>query len=390
MNYIDIFNAIKSGSSEIVIESELLALLRDKRDLRIKVGFDPTSDVLHLGHFLILRKLRQFQDFGYKVDFLIGDFTARIGDPTGKSKMRKHLTKDEVLCNYKTYSDQAFKILNSKLTNVLFNSSWFNLFKSENFIKISSMVTVSKMLERSDFKFRYASNVPIGMHEFLYPLLQAYDSVFLKSDIEVGGIDQKFNFLLSRELQKKFNQKSQVVVMMPLLKGLDGVSKMSKSLGNYIGISDKPYDMFCKIMSISDDLMREYYLLFGFSEMPFCTDLMELKINLAINIILFFYNNIDAAFAKQKFLSQFCKSEVPNSINIVSLFISDFGISLLDILSRTNLVNSSSESRRMIKQRAVSLNGCVVEDRNFLIKVGDDCILQIGKKKFVKVILKKV
>lgn len=395
MNNLDFFNKIKLGVSEIITENELINLFDSKKNIQIKVGFDPTSDSLHLGHFLVLNKLKQFQEFGYSVNFLIGDFTAMIGDPTGKNKTRKCLTKDEIFYNYKSYSDQVFKILNPQLTKIFFNSSWFSLFSSTAFLKLASMFTVSHMLERSDFKLRYSSNLSIGIHEFLYPLLQAYDSVFLKSDLEVGGIDQKFNFLLTRDMQKRNNQKSQVVIMMPLLKGLDGVNKMSKSLGNHIGISDSPFDMFSKIMSISDVLMKDYYNVFGFLnyvDFDNCILLgesfMDMKLKLAYNIVLLFYSKFDALLAKQRFIDKFCNDEFLDFISNVYLFFGESKVNILDVLVRAGFVLSYSEAKRMLKCNSVKIDGFVV-NRSCFLDVIDSVIIQVGKKRN-RIILKKI
>ena len=392
----DIFNIIKSGTEEIIFENDLFDILLNK-DICVKVGFDPTSSNLHLGHLVLLNKLKQFQSFGYKVNIIIGDFTAMIGDPSGRNKSRNQLTKDEILINYSNYENQIFKVLNSDYTKFLFNSNWFNDFSLNKFLEISSMFTLSRVLERNDFKHRYNNNIPIGVNEFLYPFMQAYDSVVIGSNIEIGGVDQKFNLLFARELQKKFFQKPQVLIMLPLLKGIDGVYKMSKTANNCINILDNSYDIFCKIMSIPDILMRDYFIYLGFySNVDFdnifikADNKMELKFDLAIKIVSMLYSSKDAYRSKEKFVSQFCNRDIPNDLGSIDIFVNDNEISVLELLKRSNFVCSISEARRMIKQKSVKLNGEVIENKNLFLKCNDSYILSIGRKKIFKIFLKKI
>lgn len=397
MNILDKVNFIKNGSEEIIFEKDLELLFNKKKDLVIKVGFDPTSIDLHLGHFVLFKKLRDFQLLGYKVSILIGDFTALIGDPSGRKDKRTSLTEEEVINNYKTYSEQIFKILDKDLTNIFFNSSWLSKLSIKDFIKISSMSTVARMLERSDFKNRYEENISIGINEFLYPFLQAYDSVFLKADIELGGIDQKFNLLLGRELQKRFGQTQQVIIMMPIINGLDGKKKMSKSFNNYIAIGDSAYSVFCKIMSISDDLMKDYFVALGFYNLvevdnlfTKCLNFMDLKFELAFKITSILNGNESAVCSKNKFIDQFCNKSLPDNIDVLCLYTNDFGLFIIDVLLRTNLIFSISEGKRLLRSRAIKVDNSIVEDRNFLFNIDKSYIIQVGKLKFIKVFIKKV
>ena len=395
INYI--FNVIKSGVSEIISEHELYDLIKKKDKLVIKVGFDPTTCDLHLGHVVILKKLRQFQDFGYNICFLIGDFTAMIGDPSGRGESRNQLDKNRIINNYKTYSEQIFKILKPDLTKIYFNSSWFNFFGIENFINLLSFTTVSRLLERSDFKSRYVSGKSIFIHEFIYPLLQSYDSVFIESDIEIGGIDQKFNLLLARDIQKRFKQKSQVLIMMPILNGLDGKNKMSKSLFNCVNINDNFYDIFCKIMSIPDFLMKEYFIFLGFLSMEEYDNFfnsqnnpMLVKIKLAFNIVSLIYDKHLAIQAQERFFRFFSKKKIlDNDVELVSLNIINDELLLSHALYKINLVLSNSDFKRLLKCGAIKINSNVIKNRNFILKSNIVYFMQVGKKKFIKLFLKK-
>ena len=327
MNTSDNFNFIIKGAKEIIFECDLKLLLDSKREIIVKAGFDPTSSDLHLGHLILFKKLRDFQLIGYKVTILIGDFTAIIGDPSGRNSVRKQLTDEEIVSNYKNYSLQLFKVLDEKMTNIVFNSKWLNNLIMKDFINILSTSTVARMLERSDFKSRYESNISIGMNEFLYPFFQAYDSVVIKADIELGGIDQKFNLLLGRELQKHFGIKPQVLIMMPIINGLDGKKKMSKTYNNHISLFETPYNIFCKIMSISDILMKDYFYAFGFYDFlslealfKNCSNPMDLKFDLAFKIISFLSGIDEAKSAKIKFIDRFCKKRVPDDIDFLYLY----------------------------------------------------------------------
>ncbi len=396
MNIDTILNTIKLGVNEIISEDDLRNLILNKKDLIIKAGFDPTTEFLHLGHIVILKKLRQFQDFGYKIRFLIGDFTASIGDPSGKNTSRKHITKSVIIKNYKTYYNQIFKILNPSLTIIHYNSTWFNLLNIHSFIELSSLSTVSQLLERSDFKSRYNLNKSISIHEFIYPLLQGYDSVFLKSDIEIGGIDQKFNFLLARDLQKKYGQKPQVLIMMPILNGMDGKNKMSKSLENCININDNYYDIFCKVMSIPDSLMEEYFIYLGFLSdieyKSFCVKLknpMEVKLHLSFQIVSLIYDKILAEKAKDRFINFFSKRKIPDDIELVSINVLSSKILLYNILLKISFIKSYSDFKRFLKSGAIKVNGVVVSKRLFNLKIDQSYFLQVGKKKIIKVFFKK-
>lgn len=391
------FKIIKSGVHEIVSEDELFYLISSKKDLVIKVGFDPTTSALHLGHVVILKKLRDFQKFGHKICFLIGDFTAMIGDPSGRGNSRKQINKDDVINNYKTYTEQIFKILDPGLTRIYFNSVWFNDFCLDSFIKLLSFSTVSRLLERSDFKLRYKECKPIGLHEFIYPLLQAYDSVFVKADIEIGGIDQKFNLLLGREIQKRFGEKQQVLIMMPILNGLDGKNKMSKSLGNSVNITDDFYDIFCKIMSIPDILMEEYFLFLGFLSVSEYKNFflknenpMFIKLNLAYRIVSLIYDKVLADKAKSMFINHFSQKVFSDGVETISLDIKCDFILLYDVLLSIKFLDSYSDFKRLLKQSAIKVNKSVICERLCSLASGKSYFLQVGKKKFVKIFLKKV
>lgn len=382
------------GCAEVISEEGLQQKLALNRPLVIKAGFDPTAPDLHLGHTVILNKMRQFQLAGHRIQFLIGDYTAMIGDPTGKNVTRKPLTADEVRENAKTYKDQVFKILDPDQTDIVLNSTWMNSMSAADLIALAATHTVARMLERDDFNKRYHAQQPIAIHEFLYPLMQGYDSVAMNADIEMGGTDQKFNLLMGRELQKHFNQPQQVIMMFPLLEGLDGVKKMSKSLNNYIGITDSPEDMFGKIMSISDELMWRYYELLSFRPL---TDLRllkqqvaegrnprDVKIELAEEIISRFHSSSDAKAAHAAFIERFQKGQVPDDLPLQKITV-DESVLLTQLLKQLSLTTSTSESIRMIKQGAVKINGQRVEDPRCMIAATEECIIQVGKRRVARV-----
>ncbi|MBQ4833898.1 tyrosine--tRNA ligase [Pseudoalteromonas sp. MMG010] len=387
---------IKRGAEEILIEDELVEKLKSGKKLKIKAGFDPTAPDLHLGHTVLINKMKTFQDLGHEVIFLIGDFTGMIGDPTGKNVTRKPLTREDVLANAETYKEQVFKILDPAKTTVAFNSTWMENLGAAGMIKLAANQTVARMLERDDFKKRYAGGQPIAIHEFLYPLVQGWDSVALESDVELGGTDQRFNLLMGRELQKVEGQKPQTVLMMPLLEGTDGVQKMSKSLGNYIGITDAPNDMFGKVMSISDVLMWRYYdLLSSLSIEQIAaqkqrveqgTNPRDIKIELAKELIARFHSEADAQAAHDDFIKRFQKKALPDEIPELTLTIDGDTILIANLLKEANLVASTSEAMRMIKQGAVKLNGeDKITDTKLEIAKDSTAIYQVGKRKFAKI-----
>ncbi|MFC0048918.1 tyrosine--tRNA ligase [Rheinheimera tilapiae] len=389
---------IKRGLEEILLEDELIEKLKQGKPLKVKAGFDPTAPDLHLGHTVLINKLRTFQQLGHEVIFLIGDFTGMIGDPTGKNVTRKPLTREDVLANAKTYQDQVFKILDPAKTRIAFNSEWMEKLGAAGMIKLAARQTVARMLERDDFKKRYANNQSIAIHEFLYPLVQGWDSVALEADIEMGGTDQRFNLLMGRELQKDEGQRPQTVLMVPLLEGLDGVQKMSKSLGNYIGITDSPTEMFGKVMSISDDLMWRYYDLLSFRAIEDIAALKQqavegrnprdIKIELAKEIIARFHSDADAEAAHQDFIQRFSKNALPDEIPELTLTLEGESLPIAQLLKEAGLVESTSEALRMIKQGAVKLNGDnKVEDSKLVFEKGSSTIFQVGKRKFAKVTL---
>ncbi|QTH64860.1 tyrosine--tRNA ligase [Psychrosphaera ytuae] len=391
------FAEIKRGADEILPEQELLEKLESGKPLKIKAGFDPTAPDLHLGHTVLINKLKTFQDLGHEVIFLIGDFTGLIGDPTGKSATRKPLTKEDVLRNAETYKEQVFKILDPAKTTIAFNSEWFDKFGAADMIKLAARQTVARMLERDDFKKRYAGGQSIAIHEFLYPLVQGWDSVALEADVELGGTDQRFNLLMGRELQKEEGQKPQAVLMMPLLEGLDGVQKMSKSLNNYIGITDAPNDMFGKVMSISDELMWRYYDLLSFRPIAEIEGLKakvaeganprDIKIDLAKELIARFHSEDDAEQAHQDFIKRFQKNALPDEIPEMSVSATE-AMPIANLLKEAGLVASTSEANRMIKQGAVKLDGKEkVSDAKMMVELGTTQIYQVGKRKFAKVTL---
>ncbi|MFD3389430.1 tyrosine--tRNA ligase [Alteromonas macleodii] len=388
---------IKRGVDEILPEEDLIEKLKSGKTLTIKAGFDPTAPDLHLGHTVLINKLRTFQQLGHKVVFLIGDFTGLIGDPTGKNVTRKPLSKEQVLENAKTYQEQVFKILDEDKTEIRFNSEWMDGLGAAGMIKLAASQTVARMLERDDFKKRYNNGQPIAIHEFLYPLVQGWDSVALESDVELGGTDQRFNLLMGRELQKEQGQKQQSIVMVPLLEGLDGVQKMSKSLNNYIGITDAPNDMFGKVMSISDDLMWRYYDLLSFRPLEEIAELKtrvangenprDIKIMLAKEIIARFHDDAAAEGAHQDFIQRFQKNAIPDDMPELDIALSDEGIAIGNLLKEANLVGSTSDAMRMIKQGAVKINGDKVEDTRLVITEKGENVYQVGKRKFARITL---
>ncbi|WP_273151796.1 tyrosine--tRNA ligase [Methylophaga thiooxydans] len=386
---------IRRGAEEILVESELVEKLESGRPLRIKAGFDPTAPDLHLGHTVLLNKLKQFQDLGHHILFLIGDFTGMIGDPTGKNVTRKPLTPEQVKQNAVTYQEQVFKILDREKTEVVFNSHWMNDMSSADMIRLASNHTVARMLERDDFHKRYTSNQPIAIHEFLYPLIQGYDSVELNADVELGGTDQKFNLLMGRELQKAYGNAQQCILTMPILEGLDGVQKMSKSLNNYIGINDSPKDIFGKLMSISDDLMWRYIDLLSFrnikeveqwrQEVEQGRNPIEIKKDFAEEIVARFHDQHAAVEARQGFENQFKKGELPDDIPEISLSVGDEGMLIANVLKEAGLTISTSDAMRMIKQGAVKIDGAKVVDKSLVIQAGIEGVFQVGKRKFARI-----
>ena len=394
---IDIINR---GAAELIEENELkqkiAESLKNNKPLKIKAGFDPTAPDLHLGHTVLIQKLKQFQDLGHSVYFLIGDFTGMIGDPTGKSETRKALSHKEIEQNSETYKNQIFKILDRDKTNVVYNSQWCSKLSASDLIKLAASMTVARMLERDDFAKRFSSNRPISIHEFLYPLIQGYDSVALQADVELGGTDQKFNLLVGRELQKREGQRPQSVLMMPILEGLDGVNKMSKSLGNYIGITEKPNDMYGKVMSISDELMWRYYELLSDRDMD---EIMKLKKGvengdihpkkvkemLAFEIAKRFYDVETAHKAEKYFEEMFKNRDIPEELTEIEYKAQDKDVWICRLLKETGLIKSTSEARRMIKSNAVSVNSEKIKDESYMLSKGFDYIVKVGKKKIARI-----
>ena len=393
----DTLALIKRGAEEILLESELVERLKTGRPLRIKAGFDPTAPDLHLGHTVLINKMRQFQDLGHEIVFLIGDFTGMIGDPTGKNVTRKPMTRDEVIENARTYEQQIFKILEPEKTLVMFNSSWMGEMQAAELIQLAAKHTVARMLERDDFHKRYNGGQPIAIHEFLYPLVQGYDSVAIKADVELGGTDQKFNLLVGRELQKHYGQAPQVVLTMPILEGLDGVQKMSKSLGNYVGINDDPKDMFGKIMSVSDALMWRYFELLSFERSLEDIKKMQAKaasgeenprdykVELAQELIRRFHGDTAAIDALIDFERRFRQGREPDQMPELELAAAADGLPIGNLLKDAGLAASTSEAMRMIKQGAVKIDGERVEDRGLQITAGSTHVYQVGKRKFARV-----
>ena len=385
---------IKRGADELLIEAELLEKLKKGQPLRIKAGFDPTAPDLHLGHTVLINKLRQFQDLGHQVLFLIGDFTGMIGDPTGKSATRPPLTAEQVAENAKSYTAQVFKILKPEQTEVVFNSKWLSELGAAGMLKLAASHTVARMLERDDFSKRYKSNQPIAIHEFLYPLLQGYDSVALKADVELGGTDQKFNLLMGRELQKQAGMAQQCVLTMPLLEGLDGVNKMSKSLGNYIGIAEAPEVIFAKIMSISDELMWRYIELLSFASLEAIAkwkadvaagqNPRDIKVQFAQEIVARFHSVADAEKALTDFQTR-AKGGIPDDVPHVSLTIEGDSIGIAQLLKMAGLVESTSEAYRAMEQGGVKIDSEKVSDRQLQLAKGQSVVAQVGKRKFANV-----
>jgi tyrosyl-tRNA synthetase len=385
---------IRRGCDELIVEAELAKKLATGRKLRIKLGLDPTAPDLHLGHTVVLNKLRDFQQLGHQVQFLIGDFTGMIGDPTGKNQTRPPLTREEILANAQTYRQQAFKVLDPDRTQVLFNSEWSNKLGAEGMVKLAARYTVARLLERDDFSKRMKNNQPIAVHELLYPLMQGYDSVAMKADVELGGTDQKFNLLVGRELQKDFGQEPQCILTMPLLEGLDGRDKMSKSLGNYVGIAEPPQEIFGKLMSISDELMWRYIELLSFEpsdtvrawkkEVGAGRNPKEIKVLFAKEIVARFHSPEAARQAEEAFEARFRRGELPEEIPEVEVKETQ----ILKVLKEAGLVPSANEAARMIEQGGVRVNGEKVSDRNLQFKRGDAPVIQVGKRKVARVTIK--
>jgi tyrosyl-tRNA synthetase len=391
---------IQRGAEEILVADELRDKLTPGRPLRIKAGFDPTAPDLHLGHTVLINKMRQFQDLGHEAIFLIGDFTGMIGDPSGKNATRPPLSPEEVAANAETYKEQVFKILDPDRTRVVFNSEWMSKMDAADMIRLASSSTVARMLERDDFSKRYGANQPIAIHEFLYPLVQGYDSVALEADVELGGTDQKFNLLMGRQLQQAAGQKPQVVLTMPLLEGLDGVNKMSKSMDNYIAITDSPDEMFGKLMSISDDLMWRYFELLSFRPLADIEALRtrvqsgenprDIKFELGEEIVARFYDGSAAAKARDSFINRFRKNEIPDEMPEFTLQCDSSGaLGIANLLSQAELVSSNGEAFRMIKQGAVKIDGQRIEDKGLEIAAGSTHVFQVGKRRFARVTLEK-
>lgn len=394
----EVLAIIKRGSSELLLEPELIHKLSQARPLRIKAGFDPTAPDLHLGHTVLLNKMRQFQDLGHHALFLIGDFTGMIGDPSGKNSARPPLSREQVLQNAQSYRDQVYKVLDPAKTEVVFNSTWMDKFSAVDLIRLAATHTVAQMLERDDFSKRYSNNTPIAIHEFIYPLVQGYDSVALKADVELGGTDQKFNLLMGRELQKHFGQPAQCVLTMPLLEGTDGVNKMSKSLGNYIGITDVPQEMFGKLMSVSDELMWRYLELLSFESMGTINQWREevkqgrnprdIKVMLAQEIVTRFHSKLAAEQALAEFEARFKQGVLPEDMPEITVEAKDGQINVTQMLKLAGLVDSTSDAIRMIAQAAVKLDGEKVSDKSLQLKAGVCLVAQVGKRKFARVTVK--
>jgi len=386
---------IRRGCDELLVDAELLARLKSGRPLRIKAGFDPTAPDLHLGHTVLINKLRHFQDLGHHIMFLIGDFTGLIGDPTGKNVTRPPLAREQILENAKTYKEQVFKILDPERTEIFFNSTWFDDLGAAGMIRLAAQHTVARMLERDDFAKRSAGGLPIAIHEFLYPLCQGYDSVAMRADVELGGTDQKFNLLVGRELQKHYGQLPQCVLTMPLLEGLDGVNKMSKSMGNYIGINEAPREIFGKVMSISDDLMWRYFDLLSFrdgaeiellkAEVAAGRNPRDVKVMLAQELVARFHTAQAADDALSEFEARFRQGVLPDDMPELMLRSDGRSLALVQILKQAGLTASTSDAIRMIEQGAVRANGDKVSDRARTVAAGETVVLQIGKRRFAKV-----
>ena len=397
MHVEDALKSIKRGSEELLVESELVERLKSGRPLRVKAGFDPTAPDLHLGHTVLINKLRHFQDLGHQVMFLIGDFTGMIGDPSGKNATRPPLSREQIAENARTYQDQVFKILDPERTEICFNSTWMDALGAAGMIRLASHHTVARMLERDDFSKRYANEQPIAIHEFLYPLCQGYDSVAMRADVELGGTDQKFNLLVGRELQKHYGQTPQCVLTVPLLEGLDGVNKMSKSLGNYIGIAEPAREIFGKTMSISDDLMWRYFLLLSFrplaeidqfrDEIASGRNPRDVKVLLAQELVARFHGQRAAEEALAEFEARFRQGVLPEDLPKVTVQSGGAGLTIVQLLKQAGLTGSTSEAMRMIDQGGVKADGQKVEDKALLILPGATIVLQVGKRRFAEVML---
>ncbi|HHW76969.1 MAG TPA: tyrosine--tRNA ligase [Xanthomonadaceae bacterium] len=389
---------IKRGAVDLLLEEELAERLKSGRPLRVKAGFDPTAPDLHLGHTVLINKLRQFQELGHHVMFLIGDFTGMIGDPTGKNVTRKPLTREQILANAETYREQVFRILDPERTEVLFNSTWFDRMTPADFIHLAAKHTVARMLERDDFGKRYASGQPIAIHEFLYPLVQGYDSVAMRADVELGGTDQKFNLLVGRELQKHYGQPPQIVLTMPILEGLDGAQKMSKSLGNYVGIRDEPNDMFGKLMSISDDLMWRYFELLSFRPTHEIAEWRrqigheglnprDVKFRLAEELVTRFHGVEAGRHALAAFIERFQKGGLPEDLAEVRVQSRDGRLLIANLLKDAGLTASTSEALRLIREGAVRIDGERIESRDLELSVGSSHVYQVGKRRVARVLV---
>jgi len=386
---------IRRGTEEILLENELVEKLKSGKPLRVKAGFDPTAPDLHLGHTVLLNKMRQLQELGHEIQFLIGDYTGMIGDPSGKNETRPPLTREQVNENAETYAKQVFKVLDRDKTKIMFNSEWGDKLSSVDLIKLAATHTVARMLERDDFHKRFTNNQPIAIHEFLYPLLQGYDSVAMKSDIELGGTDQKFNLLMGRELQKHFGQKPQVIITLPLLPGLDGVKKMSKSLGNYIGIEESADQIFGKVMSISDETMWVWYELISFRSMDEIKQIRDevnagknprdAKFMLAQEIAARFHTADAGKLAQENFISQFQKGQVPDDMPEITIDLAGKTMAIANVMKAAGLVEGTTEALRLLKQGGVRIDGEKIEDRNFQFESKKSVILQVGKRRFAKV-----
>ena len=386
---------IRRGCDELLVEAELRDRLKAPHPLRVKAGFDPTAPDLHLGHTVLINKLRQLQQLGHHVLFLIGDFTGMIGDPSGKNATRPPLTREDVTQNARTYTDQVFKILDRDRTEIVFNSAWMDRFSAADMIRLAATHTVARMLERDDFSKRYQGNQPIAIHEFLYPLVQGYDSVALKADLELGGTDQKFNLLMGRELQRHFGQPPQTILTMPLLEGLDGINKMSKSLGNYVGINEAPAEIFGKLMSISDDLMWRYIELLSFeslatvrkwkAEVAEGRNPRDIKAGFAQEIVARFHGKPAAAGALADFEARFKQGAVPEDIPEFTIPATGDGIPLPQVLKHARLTSSTSDALRMLEQGGVKLDGARVSDKGLRLAQGQTVVVQVGKRKFARV-----
>lgn len=391
----DALEILRRGTDEILVESELVDRLKGGAPMRIKAGFDPTAPDLHLGHTVLINKLRQFQDLGHEVIFLIGDFTGMIGDPTAKNATRPPLTREEVAENARTYKEQIFRILDPEKTVVAFNSEWMDAMGASGLVQLAARHTVARMLERDDFSRRYRENRPIAIHEFLYPLIQGYDSVALKADVELGGTDQKFNLLVGRQLQEHYGQRPQVVLTMPLLEGLDGVQKMSKSLGNYVGITEPADEMFGKLMSISDDLMWRYFELLSFRSMTEIDRLREevrqganprdAKFLLGVEIVDRFHGAGAGAKARDSFIARFQRGALPDVLEEVSIKAGGLSIGIAQLLKEAGLVSSASDGMRMVRQGAVKIDGEKIADPKREIAVGTDAVFQVGKRRVARI-----